>query len=125
MKKQTWQSWARACAKDPESPSNLGTRSLAALTGQDTRALNAIVACLELYANSDEDGEQGALTSIRALLPGMQESTRWIAKEMIPFVLDWPDREKLWSRLTSAASVVRLVEPATDGDFNFDSADAE
>ena len=96
MKKQTWQAWARVCAADPSSPSLLKKNSLAALTGQDTRALNAIVACFELYAISDEDGGLGALEAVRALLPAMQPSTRWIAKELIPFALDWSDREGLW-----------------------------
>ena len=96
VKKQTWQQWARACSKDSESPTNLRKDSLAALTGQDIRALNAIVACWELYACSDEDGQRGALASVRALLPAMQPSTRWIARELIPYVLDWSDRERLW-----------------------------
>lgn len=96
MKPQTWQQWARACAADPESPSEIGRHTLASLTGQDTRALNAIVACWELYSNSDEDGQRGALSAIRALLPAMQEKTWWVAKEMIPFALCWDDRDRLW-----------------------------
>jgi hypothetical protein len=96
MKKETWQQWARAAGRAAGSPSLFGPRSLAALTGQDTRALNAIAACWELYASSDEDGQRGALEAIRALLPAMQESTRWMARELIPFALDWPDRERLW-----------------------------
>lgn len=96
MTKQTWKQWARAVGCDESSPSNLGPRSLAALTGQDTRALDAIVAALELYARGDEDGRYGALAAIRALLPALQESTRWIARELIPFVLNWEDRERLW-----------------------------
>lgn len=96
MKKQTWQQWARACAKNPSSPSELAPGSLAALTGQDVRALNAIVACWELYACSDEDGQSGAIAAARALLPAMQQSTQWIARELIPYALDWGDRERLW-----------------------------
>jgi len=92
--------WARADSKDPSSPSDLGTQSLAALTGQDTRALNAIVACWELYSCSDEDGQRGALDAVRALLPAMQPSTRWIARELIPFVLEWGDRGRLWHIVT-------------------------
>lgn len=99
MKKQTWQQWARAVAADPSSPSLLEKGSLSALTGQDTRALDAIVACFELYANSDEDGMCGALTAVRALLPGMQQSTRWIARELIPFALNWDDRNVLWNKI--------------------------
>ena len=100
VKKQTWQQWARAVARDPSSPSKLYREALAALTGQDTRALDAIVACLELYSRSDSDGRRGALAAIRALLPAMQESTRWIAREVIPFVLEWSDRERVWGLVT-------------------------
>jgi hypothetical protein len=96
VKQQNWKQWARVCAADPSSPSLLKKDSLAALTGQDTRALNAIVACFELYANGDAPGQCGALEAIRALLPAMQPSTRWIARELIPFALDWLDRERLW-----------------------------
>ena len=96
MKKQTWQQWSRAVAKDPSSPSEIGSQSLAALTGQDTRALNAIVACWELYAVSDEAGQRGALAAVKLLLPAMQASTRWMARELIPYALDWSDRERLW-----------------------------
>lgn len=103
MKKQTWRQWARSVARDvergdpPHSGSELSSACLAALTGQDVRALDAIVACFELYASSDDDGQRGALAAVRALLPAMQESTRWIARELIPFVLDWSDRERLWA----------------------------
>jgi hypothetical protein len=105
VKKQTWTQWARVCGADPESPSNLAKGSLAALTGQDARALNAIVACWELYACSDEDGQRGALDAIRALLPEMQESTRWIAREMIPFAMNWDDRERLWPLVAPSLTI--------------------
>lgn len=102
MKKQTWQQWARACAKDSNSPSGFAGRKhpLAALTGQDARALDGIVACWELYACSDEDGQIGALEAVRALLPAMQRSTQWIARELIPYALDWSDRDRLWPRVS-------------------------
>jgi hypothetical protein len=101
MKKQTWQQWARAIERDPGgTPSLILRGTLAALTGQDTRALNAIVACWELYACSDEDGQRGALEAVRALLPAMQASTRLLARELIPFALDWSDRERLWPLVT-------------------------
>jgi hypothetical protein len=109
MKKQTWQQWSRACASDMSSPTKLFKGSLAALTGQDTRTLNAIVACLELYACSDADGEQSALESIRALLPAMQPSTRWIARELIPYVLDWSDRERIWALVATETPKLTVV----------------
>ena len=99
MKKQTWRQWARVCAKDPNSPSKLRKGSLAPLTSQDMRALDAIVACWELYACSDLDGRHSALAAARVLIRGMQPETRWIARELIPFSLDWGDRERLWPQV--------------------------
>jgi hypothetical protein len=105
VKKQTWQQWARACAKDPSSPSSLREGALAALTGQDTRALDAIVACLELYSNSDDAGRQSAEEAIQTLLLAMQANTRWVARELIPFVFDWNDRDRLWARFSFSDAV--------------------
>ena len=96
MKKQTWIQWSRSVASDTSSPTKLFKGSIGALTGQDKRALDAIVPCWELYACSDEDGQRAAIAAIRALLLGMQESTRWIARELIPYALDWSDRDRLW-----------------------------
>jgi hypothetical protein len=75
--------------------------NLGELTGQDNRALAAIVHCWELYACSDEDGQRGALEAVRALLPAMQPKTRYLAREAIAYVLDWPDRERLWPLVSS------------------------
>lgn len=99
-KKQTWAQWVRVCMKDPSSPSKLRKGSLAALTGQDVLALDAIAACWALYAG-DLDAREAALTSIRALLEAMMPHNRWIARELIPFALDWHDRERLWPLVQS------------------------
>jgi hypothetical protein len=97
MRKQTWQQWVRAIERgDRSTPSLILRGTLAALTGQDVRAMNAIVACWELYASSDKDGQRGALQAVRALLPALQTSVRPLARELIPFALDWDDRERLW-----------------------------
>jgi len=93
MKKQTWQQWTRECAKDPSSPSKLRKGSLAALTGTDVDVLDAFVPILELYARTEN---KRVLEAATIVLDEMQRSTRWIAKELIPFVLDWGDRERLW-----------------------------
>lgn len=74
---------------------------LGALTGQDGRALSAILHCLELYACSDEDGERAALDAIRALLKAMQPGTRGLAKAAIPFALDWSAEDNLWAKILS------------------------
>ena len=101
MKKQTWEQWLRANARDPESPCKVRKAMLGALTGQDYRTLGAIAACWELFSNSDADGQKAALRAIRALLPAMQKSTRWFAREMIPFAMNWEDRERLWPLVCS------------------------
>ncbi len=101
MKKQTWPQWVRACMRDPSSPAEFEKDALASLTGQDASALDAISACWELYARSDCDGRDGALAAIRALLPAMLPHNRWIARELIPFALDWGDRERLWPLVQS------------------------
>lgn len=93
MKEQTWQQWCRAVERDPHTPSRLRKGSLAALTGTDVRALDAFVPTLKLYAYT---GSEDLLGAMMLLLKEMQESTRWIARELIPFVMEWSDREKLW-----------------------------
>jgi len=102
MKKQTWQQWARACIRDPNSPSRIRQVHLSALTGQDTRAVTAVVDCWELYALSDEVGQRAALAAVVLLLPAMQEPARELARELIAFVLDWDDRERVWAKLATA-----------------------
>jgi hypothetical protein len=108
MKKQTWRQWGRAVSTGG-TPSKLFKGAFGALTGQDARALEAIVACWELYSNSDEDGMRGALEAVRALLPAMQPSTRWIAREMIPFALCWDDRERLWPLVAQGGAATTIT----------------
>ncbi len=107
MKEQTWDQWARACGRDPQSPSKLHKSSLAALTGQDFRAMNAFAATLKLFACSDETGRRAAVAAMRALVMAMQPSVQWIARELIPFALEWHDRERLWPLI--AGDAPRLV----------------
>lgn len=99
MNKQTWQQWARIVARDVVSPSQLTRDALASLTGQDTRAAALFVAALELYAVSDDDGQRAGLGAMNCAVRAMQEKTRWIARELIPYVLEWEDRDRLWPRI--------------------------
>lgn len=69
---------------------------LAPLTGQDTVALLAIARCWALWGAGDDDGQQGAIAAVRALLPAMQRTTVHFAREVIPWALDWSHREQLW-----------------------------
>jgi hypothetical protein len=99
-----WRAWLRACSKDPLTRAQL-PGSLAMLTGQDTRALDAIAACWVLYASSDDDGAAGALTAVRALLPALQPQCRGFARELIAWAMDWSDRAKLWPLVTDKPEV--------------------
>jgi hypothetical protein len=96
MKEQTWQQWARTAQRDQSSPSRIKKGSLAALTGTDVRALDAFVACVKLYAYTND---RRALDGARVAANLMQDSTRWVAKELVAFVLDWSDRDRIWSFL--------------------------
>lgn len=92
-----WRSWLRAAMRDPSSPISLPRGlTLAALTGQDAKTLDAIASCWTLYAGGDLDAERGALAAIRALLPALQPHCRPFARELIPWALDWHDRERVW-----------------------------
>lgn len=88
--------WLTVCADDPSSPARVTPADLAMLTGQDTRALRAIGWCWELYSSSDERGQTAARRAVMCLLHGMQPKCRFLARELIAYALDWPDREKLW-----------------------------
>lgn len=103
-----WDTWLRQCSKDPHSPSGIPKGALGALTGQDSRALAAIAACWHLYASSDDDGATGALDAVRALLPAVQASTRYLARELIALGMDWGDRARLWPKVAEPTTVYRL-----------------
>jgi len=76
---------------------------LAPLTGQDRSALLAIAHCWELYARGDDDGRRAAAMAVRVLVGAMQPHTRPLAKELIAWVLDWDDRDRLWSELVDSS----------------------
>lgn len=63
------------------------------LTGTDSKALAAFVPMVELYAYC------GHLSVLRAAGVAMSEAqlpAQQLARELIAFVLDWGDRERLW-----------------------------
>lgn len=67
------------------------------LTGQDAAALEAIAATWKLYALADVDGRHAALQAIALLVGAMQPKCRAFARELIPWAMDWSDRDPLWS----------------------------
>lgn len=76
-----------------------GKHALAPLTGQDSRALQAFVHLLDLYALADEKGRCRAVIALHSTLQAMQPSVRPLAKRTIPQSLDWGDEEPLWQRI--------------------------
>lgn len=100
MKRQTWLQWARAVAVDPHSPSRIEPAMVGSMmTGQDARMLSAVSACWEVYANADNAGRRGALEAVYALLPAMSPTARFVARELIPYALDWSFRDTVWGEL--------------------------
>lgn len=73
---------------------NLGPRCLASLTGTDTKALAAAVQIIELYAYQPK---QEVLDAFRAVVVQMQRSCWLFAYHAIAHIMEWDDREKLWS----------------------------
>lgn len=78
---------------------HMGRDCLAPLTGQDARALHAFLHAVQLWGNSDPEGQRHAETAMRALVLAMQPHCRLIAKRAIPRVLDWGHEARIWGRL--------------------------
>lgn len=83
---------------------------LAPLTGQDYAAYRTFIHALELYCYSDGDGREHALLCMRYAALAMQQHTRWIARETIPHLLDWGDRETLWPKILAATPELSAEE---------------
>jgi hypothetical protein len=96
VKAQTWDQWLRSCSRDPYSPTKITRHDLGALTGTDHRALNAIAACWELYAHTQDPR---ALDAASAALHFLQPKCWRFAKELIARSMDWEDRDRVWSLL--------------------------
>lgn len=99
FKEQKPIAWLRACSRDPSSPARVTRGDLAALTGTDTRVLNAVAECWRVYAYSRPD--YAALRAAAALLPLMQKHTRPLARELIAWAMDWSDRDRVWAMVTA------------------------
>jgi hypothetical protein len=105
---QKWRAWLAACIRDGQNPIEF-RGSLGMLTGQDARALEAIAACWELYASSDDDGRRAALEAVRSLLRGMQPKCWPFARELIARSMEWDDRYRLWSLVTQTGDPMRCT----------------
>lgn len=78
----------------PWLKANLGARCLAPLTGQDAKALDAIAQIIELYAYDRDPAVEQAF----ALIVRQMQMSCWpLAYHAIAHVMEWGDRERLWS----------------------------
>lgn len=73
---------------------NLGPRCLAPLTAQDHAALAAAVQIVQLYAY---DGRREILEAFGTIVRTMQRSCQPLAYHAIAHVLNWSDRDNVWS----------------------------
>lgn len=89
--------------------------SLAALTGTDARALDAIAACWTLYS---VERDPRVLDAVGALLLMMQPKCRAVAQALIPWAMDWSDEGPVWALLVrrqlDSNELVRLALEAYD-----------
>lgn len=109
LNQPTWNKWLRAVVKDPSAReraglADLGPHCLGMMTGQDARALAAVAACWQLYASSDEDGAEAALSAAALLLAGMQKQCWPFARALIAFAMDWTDIGHVWAETKERAA---------------------
>jgi len=74
---------------------NLGKDCLGVLTGTDSRALNAAMHIIELFA---VHSEPAVLRAFAIVVGEMQPTARHLAYHAIAHALDWSDRERIWQR---------------------------
>lgn len=72
---------------------NLGPNCLGPLVGNDYRALAAAVHVLELIAH---DPHPSVIDAFGSIVRRMEPPAQRIAYHAIAFVLDWPDRGRIW-----------------------------
>lgn len=98
----------------PEGP--LDATLIAALTGTDFRCLEAID---RLWAaHSFADHPDRIIRAIALIALEMQESTRVLAREVIPHAKDWGDRARLWPLVEREMwALMSLREKAESGMF--------
>jgi hypothetical protein len=89
-----------------------GRDSLAPLTGQDWPALRLFIHATELWGYSDTDGRAGAIVAMRGALTAMQPKVRWLAREVIPAVLDWAHIDEIWPSRGGVGDLVEWETPA-------------
>jgi hypothetical protein len=87
----------------PEGPG--GLPPLAALTGCDYRALEAIDRLWTLHGYCDHPKRVIRAVALTAL--EMQDSTRPLARELIAHAKDWGDRERLWPLVEAEMELLR------------------
>lgn len=70
--------------------------NLAALTSQDTRALQAATQIMALYNSCDSNAEHRCIAAFGQMVTCMQPQTRYLAFHAIAHVGDWGFRQRMW-----------------------------
>lgn len=73
-------------------------QSLGCLTGGSSKALLAAVQIIGAYSYCDSEAEPLLLSAFRSVVMTMPPNQRHLAYHSIAHVLNWSDREKLWTR---------------------------
>lgn len=73
---------------------NLGKGCLAALTGTDSRALQAAVHIIDAHSY---DRSRANVDAFGLVVGRMQKSTQYLAFHAIAHVMDWDDRAPIWA----------------------------
>lgn len=77
---------------------NLGPKCLAPLTSTDSKALDAAVHIVELYAFSNPEHEAPLIQAFGIVVSCMQPSTMELAYHSIAHVLEWRSRSDIWAK---------------------------
>jgi hypothetical protein len=72
---------------------NLGKQAMGALTGTDSRAIEAAHSVLNLYAQT---GDKNLLTAFGTIVSQMQPKNYHMAYHLIAMIFDWCDRSRIW-----------------------------
>jgi hypothetical protein len=82
----------------PWLKANLGKQCLAPLTTQDDLALDAAICLLKLFNYCDSRHANEVLKAFAAAVMTMLPHNRRLAYHAIAHVMDWHNRDQIWSR---------------------------
>jgi hypothetical protein len=79
-----------------------GRNGFASCTGQDFLAWETFVHAAKLHGLADATGKQAAVAAMRCAVEAMQPGFRHLARDVIPFLLDWSALLTLWPQVSGS-----------------------